>query len=93
MLKQEREIIERSTYSLLDLLGDVGGLFDGLRYLAWGLITPIGAFKMKAELLNKAFKILESQQKDKKEHNYLVESRSDMLTHPQNEEDGAVQRY
>ena len=29
-LSQEQTVIERSTYSLLEWIGDIGGLFDGL---------------------------------------------------------------
>ena len=39
---------ERQTYSFLELLGDVGGLFDGFRYLGGPLIAPFAAFSMKS---------------------------------------------
>ena len=40
-------IIERQTYSSLEWLGDVGGLFDALLFLGSSLITPITAFTVK----------------------------------------------
>ena len=51
----------------MELLGDVGGLFDGLRYLVLGLVTPLAAFSMKAELLYKAFRVVDSKEPLKKE--------------------------
>jgi len=47
--------IERSTYSLLDWVGDVGGLLDGLRILGGFLIAPIAMAAMKVELTEAAF--------------------------------------
>ena len=43
--------IERQTYSLLDWIGDVGGLFDGLKVLGTFLIAPVATFAMQAEVL------------------------------------------
>ena len=44
--------IERNTYSLLEWLGDVGGLFDGLVLIAHFSTSPIVVFALKTELLN-----------------------------------------
>ena len=49
-------VIERQTYSLLDWIGDVGGLLDGLRIVGSFLIAPIAAFSMRVELFTTAFK-------------------------------------
>jgi len=35
---------------LLDFIGDIGGLFDGLRLLASALIAPLAHFTLKSEL-------------------------------------------
>lgn len=40
----DMKVIERKTYSLLEWIGDVGGLFDGLIYLGSIFITPIAIF-------------------------------------------------
>ena len=40
-------IIERKTYSLLEWLGDVGGLYDGLMLIFNILIGPITAYRLK----------------------------------------------
>ena len=47
----EKSIIERNTYSFLDWLGDVGGLYDGLRKPASMIAYPIAMFLMKSNLL------------------------------------------
>ena len=40
---------------MLEYIGDIGGLFDGLTLLAAKLIAPIAAFAVKSELLSKNF--------------------------------------
>lgn len=47
---------ERQTYSFLDLLGDVGGLFDGFRYIVAPIIAPFAAFTMRSQVLTQAFR-------------------------------------
>ena len=45
-------IIERKTYSLLEWLGDVGGLVDGLYLITSVLMQPITRYAMRIVLLN-----------------------------------------
>ena len=47
--------IDRQTYSLLDWLGDVGGLYDGLHLLIHYFVVPLGAYALKVELLTSTF--------------------------------------
>ena len=54
-LDQEQDVIERSTYGLLDLVGDLGGLWDGLEKSASFFISPFAAFAMKQQLLASFF--------------------------------------
>ena len=49
---QKETRIERSTYSLLEWIGDIGGLFDGLRYLANFFVAPIAVFLRRSMLLS-----------------------------------------
>ena len=55
-LKQEKTNIERSTYNLLEWLGDVGGLFDGLGLFVRFMLTPIAMNRLKVELLTQVFR-------------------------------------
>ena len=55
-MAQKKMIIERQTYSLLEWLGDVGGLFDGLTLLAHVIITPFVDYAVKATHLTSLFK-------------------------------------
>lgn len=55
-LRQLHTVIERETYSLLDMMGDVGGLYSGLCLIALNIIKPIASRAMKSELLIRAFK-------------------------------------
>ena len=41
---------------MLEWLGDVGGLFDGLLNLGKFIAGPVSIFAMKAELLSKMFR-------------------------------------
>ena len=48
--------IERKTYSGLEWLGDVGGLFDALVLIGRFLVGPITVFTVKVELLTQVFR-------------------------------------
>ena len=50
-LSNQKLLIERETYSALEWLGDVGGLFDGLRLTAHIFIGPIATYSIKSHLL------------------------------------------
>ena len=50
--------IERKTYSLLELLGDIGGLLDGLKLIGFLLVSPIASFALKVKLMAGDFKLV-----------------------------------
>ena len=54
-MHKEKEVIERKTYSILEWLGDVGGLFDGLRLMFGQLIGPMAMFALKTSLWTGVF--------------------------------------
>jgi hypothetical protein len=56
----DQNMIERQTYSLLEWLGDVGGLFDMLSLIGGSLVAPLTAFALKSELLTQTFRFTES---------------------------------
>ena len=47
--------IERSTYSSLEWLGDIGGLYDAMRLIGQLIVSPVALFSLKAELISQAF--------------------------------------
>ena len=49
---QDRTLIERQTYGILDWLADCGGLLFALAVLAYIVVTPFANYKLKAELLS-----------------------------------------
>ena len=53
--------VRRKTDSLLDWLGDWGGLLDSLHFLADILISPLSAYMMKSKLAQLLVKLLPSQ--------------------------------
>lgn len=55
-------MIERQTYSLLDLLGDVGGLFDALKLIGGGLMFPFAQFALGVTLLAQNFRMVPIKQ-------------------------------
>ena len=54
-LHEQKRIYERSTYSFLDWLGDVGGLFDGLILITRWIIQPFVSFSLSSKLLSHLF--------------------------------------
>ena len=54
-LDDKRRIYERTTYSFLDWLGDVGGLFDGLVLFSRWFISPFVIFSLRSKLLSYLF--------------------------------------
>ena len=46
---------KRQTYSLLDLLGDIEGLFDGLVLFCGILVRPIAVYNVKSKILGHTF--------------------------------------
>ena len=49
-------IWNRSTYSTLDWLGDVGGLFDAIMILMYPLMAPFTAFALESTLFTTFFR-------------------------------------
>ena len=60
-LKPDVLKIRRKTDSLLDWLGDWGGLLDSLYFLADILVSPFSAFMMKSKLAKLLVKIVPSE--------------------------------
>ena len=54
----------RSTYSLLDWLGDLGGLLEALMFICAAIIKPLTSFTLKTTLLTSLFRFKEIQQND-----------------------------
>ena len=46
--------VERKTYSSLEWLGDVGGLFEGLKIISGFFIAPIASFALRVKLFTAA---------------------------------------
>lgn len=49
--------IERKTYSVLEWVGDVGGLVDGFKLVGFLIAWPIASFTIGAELLSSLFQL------------------------------------
>ena len=47
--------VERQTYSLLDWLGDVGGLFDGLLIIFSSIMGSLASLSLKSKILALVF--------------------------------------
>lgn len=54
-LSQDRTSWHRSTYSLLDYLGDLGGLINALRHSCAILVAPMASFTVKRQLMQSVF--------------------------------------
>ena len=53
--------VRRKTDSLLDWLGDWGGLLDSLHFIADILVSPLSIYMMKSKLAKLIVKILPSE--------------------------------
>ena len=63
-LRQYRTTIERQTYNVLEWVGDIGGLYDGLIIIARQLVSPFAAFALNSQLLSHVFKKVDSKKID-----------------------------
>ena len=76
-LGRYENIIERQTYSLLEWVGDVGGLYDGLRLICHVLMTPISTYALKSFLLAQIYRSTNKVQRKLKDlgqtHRYEVD--------------------
>ena len=52
----ERTEIERTTYNILEWLGDIGGLSDAMYVIGGRLVGPISAIALNTELLVSLFR-------------------------------------
>ena len=41
---------KRSIYNLLDFVGDIGGLFDGLKFIGFFFLTIIGNYNLSSAI-------------------------------------------
>ena len=57
-LLQDKIVIERQTYSTLDWLGDVGGLYEMLILIGAFFMYPISQFSLSAAILVKNFRLI-----------------------------------
>ena len=53
---QDLQTINRQTYSVLDWLGDMGGLIDAIYILGMSLLSPFSYFALKTKLLYTIFR-------------------------------------
>ena len=64
-MSADQQVTERQTYNMLEFLGDVGGLFDALRYIGIISISSFVTFSMRAKLLSSLFRFVASIHHDK----------------------------
>ena len=57
----DQNVTERQTYSFLEWLGDIGGLYDALRLIGLLMMSPFSSFFLKSELLSQVFRFTESK--------------------------------
>ena len=70
----------RETYSLLDWLGDLGGLIDILLMLAKLIVGPFASYRLQAALLSSMFRFAESKPKKSKKYEHFQEAKQTQKT-------------
>ena len=56
-LSMDQTVIERQTYSLLEWLGDCGGLYDALKIISGAILAPLSSLALNTELLTQIFRM------------------------------------
>ena len=56
MLSPDVIVWNRQTYSTLDFLGDLGGLFDALKLIGEAVIAPFSEFALKVTMMISLFR-------------------------------------
>ena len=64
MISLDLGVTERSTYSLLEFFGDIGGLLDFLKLIAAVMIGPVAKLALSMELLTGMFRVVPSKRHD-----------------------------
>lgn len=64
---------------MLDYIGDIGGLLDGLRIIVGIIIAPVSSYNFTSTLLSKLFSITEDSAPDLQESN-ATEVEADVRT-------------
>lgn len=58
----------RQVYNSLDFVGDIGGLFDGLKAIGFLLVTPFSGFSFVSKLFAELFYVQAHEKKERKTH-------------------------
>lgn len=61
---QNLNTIYRQTYSILDWLGDVGGLYDAVLIIIHVATLPFSTFALRTQLLSSLFRLRERQRNE-----------------------------
>ena len=92
-LDQDMTLIERKTYSCLEWLGDVGGLYDAMRLIGHWLVYPIAFFSLQTKLITQAFGSRQIAQLSKESKSVQPERPSNMSKSSINEFNTGLQSY
>ena len=72
-------VTSRQTYSLLDWLGDLGGLLDALRYIGMLFMAPVSSWALRSTLMSKLFLFRASDREEKDVKSRLATRSDDFL--------------
>ena len=65
-LDPDMQHVSRQTYSLLDWLGDIGGLLDILLHIGAVLVFPVSSFNIQQTLASSFFRLKEASNEEHK---------------------------
>ena len=77
-MSMDQNIIERSTYSILEWLGDVGGLYDALIIIGHVFMGPLTAFTLQTSLMTNMFQYISSLRKEEKRDKQEAEAKGEV---------------
>ena len=69
-LSPDLKIWTRETYSILDYLGDLGGLYDALYLILNFIAAPIASFNMQSAIMSDTFTVIKSWRPERRQSTY-----------------------
>jgi len=66
----DKLVVNRQTYSLLDWMGDLGGLFDALYIFCNFIVMPVSVFNLQATLMSRLFRQRPSDMRIKRQNTF-----------------------
>ena len=72
-LNPSTKAYQRSVYNILDWLGDIGGLFAGLRLIGIALMAPLSGYNLNTFLFSSIFQVSTKEKQESESRSKSVQ--------------------